>query len=336
MSFLAVDENICSCRARPRSCMRISTRSSHRSSSGTIRAYAGDPSSSAAGSCSPRATRRRPSGSARRWAASRRAGCARTRCRVEPRMSAYSEASKAVFAVFEDTTPLVEGMSIDEAFLDVRGLRRLAGTPTEIAARLRQRVLERSACVSRSAWPDEVPREGRERRRQARRPARRSARRRAGVPPSAPVERLWGVGRVTAEKLHLRGIETVGQVARARRAGARRDARPRVGPASARPGAQPRSPARAGGRRRRRSAHSARSVAARRSREEIDAIVVAIVDRLARRLRGGTASVSHGRPPPALRRLHARDAIAHAATGDDADPGDPRHGTRAARGGRRR
>src|SRR5262245_60707509 len=55
---------------------------------------------------------------------------------VPPRMSAYSEASKAVFAVFEHTTPLVEGISIDEAFLDVRGLRRLAGPAPEIAARL--------------------------------------------------------------------------------------------------------------------------------------------------------------------------------------------------------
>src|SRR3954451_12474583 len=61
---------------------------------------------------------------------------------VPPRMSAYSEASKAVFEVFEDTTPLVEGLSIDEAFLDVRGLRRISGTPTEIAVRLRRRVLE--------------------------------------------------------------------------------------------------------------------------------------------------------------------------------------------------
>ncbi len=48
---------------------------------------------------------------------------------VPPRMSAYSEASKAVFEVFDDTTPLVEGLSIDEAFLDVRGLERLAGHP---------------------------------------------------------------------------------------------------------------------------------------------------------------------------------------------------------------
>src|SRR3954453_2701698 len=62
---------------------------------------------------------------------------------VEPRFSAYTAASKAVFEVFEDTTPLVEGISIDEAFLDVGGLRRVAGTPTEIAVRLRRNVLER-------------------------------------------------------------------------------------------------------------------------------------------------------------------------------------------------
>src|SRR5687767_12476279 len=71
---------------------------------------------------------------------------ARRRCPdaviVPPRMAAYSEASKAVFAVFEDTSPVVEGLSIDEAFLDVRGMRRIAGAPAEIAARLRRRVRE--------------------------------------------------------------------------------------------------------------------------------------------------------------------------------------------------
>src|SRR5947208_11254256 len=61
---------------------------------------------------------------------------------VSPRMSAYSEASKAVFEVFRDTTPLVEGLSIDEAFLDVRGMGRISGTPAQIAVRLRRRVLK--------------------------------------------------------------------------------------------------------------------------------------------------------------------------------------------------
>src|ERR1700694_164150 len=57
---------------------------------------------------------------------------------ASPRMSADSEASKAVFRVFEETAPLVEGLSIDEAFLDVRGLNHISGTPTEIAVRLRR------------------------------------------------------------------------------------------------------------------------------------------------------------------------------------------------------
>src|SRR5438874_4584576 len=133
---------------------------------------------------------------------------------VEPRMSAYAEASKAVYRVFEDTTPLVEGLSIDEAFLDVRGMRRLAGTPTEIAVRLKREVRERvglpitvgvartkflAKVASGVAKPDGL----------------------LVVPPDEevaflhplPVERLWGVGPVTATKLHTRGITTVAHVA---------------------------------------------------------------------------------------------------------------------------
>jgi DNA polymerase IV len=133
---------------------------------------------------------------------------------VEPRMQAYAEASKAVYRVFEDTTPLVEGLSIDEAFLDVRGLRRLAGTPTEIAARLRRDVLEHvglpitvgvagtkflAKAASGVAKPNGL----------------------LVVPPDRelaflhplPVERLWGVGRVTSAKLRELGITTVGDVA---------------------------------------------------------------------------------------------------------------------------
>src|SRR5437660_3156227 len=133
---------------------------------------------------------------------------------VEPRMSAYADASKAVFEVFEQTAPLVEGLSIDEAFLDVGGLRRVSGTPTEIAVRLRSDVLERvglpitvgvartkflAKVASGVAKPDGL----------------------LVVPPDRelaflhplPVERLWGVGPVTANELHGRGITTVGQVA---------------------------------------------------------------------------------------------------------------------------
>src|SRR6187455_1753374 len=133
---------------------------------------------------------------------------------VPPRMWAYTEASKAMFEVFEDTTPLVEGLSIDEAFLDVRGLERLAGPPPEIAVRLRRKVRDEvglpitvgvartkflAKVASAVAKPDGL----------------------LVVPPGGeldflhplPVERLWGVGAVTARKLHERGVTHVGQVA---------------------------------------------------------------------------------------------------------------------------
>src|SRR5215207_4545768 len=134
---------------------------------------------------------------------------------VPPRMSAYAEASTAVYRVFEHISPAVEGLSIDEAFLVVRGMERIAGTPAEVASRLRREVLERvglpitvgvartkflAKVASGVAKPDGL----------------------LVVPPERelaflhplPVERLWGVGPVTAKKLRNRGIETVGQVAR--------------------------------------------------------------------------------------------------------------------------
>jgi DNA polymerase-4 len=133
---------------------------------------------------------------------------------VPPRFEAYSAASKAVFAVFEDTSPEVEGMSIDEAFLDVRGMRRIAGAPVEIAARLRARVraevgLPITVGVARTKFLAKVA---------------SAVAKPDGlllVEPAGelaflhplPVERLWGVGVKTADKLHARGINTVGEVA---------------------------------------------------------------------------------------------------------------------------
>jgi len=205
---------------------------------------------------------------------------------VHPRMDAYSEASKALFEVFDRTTPFVEGLSIDEAFLDVGGLWRISGTPTEIAVRLRRDVLERvglpitvgvartkflAKVASGVAKPDGllvVPTDGE-----------------LDFLHRLPVERLWGVGPVTAAKLRDRFITTVGEVAQlgettlvrilGRAAGRHihalahnRDPRPvQVG-------------------RRRHSMGAQRALGRRpRSPEALDADLVALVDRLARRLR---------------------------------------------------
>jgi DNA polymerase-4 len=205
---------------------------------------------------------------------------------VPPRMSAYSEASKAVFEVFDDMSPFVEGISIDEAFLDVRGMQRIAGSPLEIAVRLRAAVLARvglpitvgiartkflAKVASGVAKPDGL----------------------LVVPPDRelaflhplPVERLWGVGAVTARKLHQYGIATVGDVAGLDegtliallgRASGRhlhalahnRDARP------------------VQARRRRRSIGAQRALGrGPRSQGEIDVFLIGLVDRVTRRMR---------------------------------------------------
>jgi DNA polymerase-4 len=203
-------------------------------------------------------------------------------------MDAYAAASKAVFELFHDTTPIVEGLSIDEAFLDVRGLERLAGPPIAIAARLRARVLDEvglpitvgvartkflAKVASAVAKPDGL----------------------LVVPPSReldflhplPVEALWGVGAVTAGKLHARGLRTVGQVARleeellvamvGRAAGRQLHAL-----------AHNRDPRRVRTGRRRGSIGSQRALGRRRrSVAELDATLVAIVDRVTKRLRKG-------------------------------------------------
>lgn len=133
---------------------------------------------------------------------------------VPPRMAAYSQASRAVFEVFHDTTPLVEPLSVDEAFLDVSGLARVSGTPVQIGAQLRSAVRERvglpitvgiartkflAKVASQEAKPDGL----------------------LLVPPDRelaflrplPVRRLWGVGAKTADKLRIHGVHTVADVA---------------------------------------------------------------------------------------------------------------------------
>jgi DNA polymerase-4 len=205
---------------------------------------------------------------------------------VPPRMSAYSEASEAAFRVFEHTTPLVEGVSIDEAFLDVRGMRRIAGTPVEIATRLRLTMRERvglpitvgvartkflAKVASGVAKPDGL----------------------LLVPPdreleflhSLPVEHLWGVGAVTATKLRSRGIGTVGDLARLSEA----VLVAMLGRAQGRhlhALAHNRDPRPVHPRRRRRSIGSQRALGrSPRSPDAIDAVAIGLVERVTRRMR---------------------------------------------------
>lgn len=205
---------------------------------------------------------------------------------VPPRMSAYAEASKAVFAIFERTSPLVEGLSIDEAFLDVRGLERISGTPTQIAARLRAEVRKEvglpitvglagtkflAKVASGVAKPDGmlvIP---------------------AGSELSflhpLPVERLWGVGRVTSGKLRSHGIATVRQVA----ALGEEALVKMLGRAVGRQLfalANNRDPRPVRARARRRSIGAQRALGRRaRSPGEIQATLMTLIDRVSRRLR---------------------------------------------------
>jgi DNA polymerase-4 len=205
---------------------------------------------------------------------------------VTPRFSAYTEASKALFEIFRQTAPRIEGLSMEEAFLDVHGLEAISGTPREIAVRLRRRVREEvglavSVGVARTkvlakmasfaAKPDGLlviaPEEE------------------AAFLHPLPVERLWGVGEVTAGKLHAHGIHTIGELARRSEA----ELAWFLGPAAARhlhAVSRNRDPRRVRPGRRRSSIGSQSALgSSAKSRGDLDARLVALVDRVTRRMR---------------------------------------------------
>jgi DNA polymerase-4 len=205
---------------------------------------------------------------------------------VRPRLSAYSEASKEVYRVFDDMTPLVEGLSIDEAFLDVSGMRRIAGSPSDIAHRLRREVRRRvglpitvgiartkflAKVASGVAKPDGLLAVEPERELQFLHPL--------------PVERLWGVGRVTARRLHAAGVMTVGQVAELPEAALVT----MLGRAAGRQLhslSHNRDPRRVEQRRRRRSIGAQRALGWRKAPlSEVDVSLVALVERVTQRMR---------------------------------------------------
>ena len=134
---------------------------------------------------------------------------------VPPRFDAYLRASRELFRLFRTLSPVVEGLSLEEAFLDVAGLEHVSGTPVQLARRLRARAARElglavsvgvadtkiaAKMASRAAKPDGL----------------------LVIPPGRateflhplPVEELWGVGGATARRLHARGLVTVGLIAR--------------------------------------------------------------------------------------------------------------------------
>ncbi len=207
---------------------------------------------------------------------------------VPPRMSAYAAASRAVFEVFEQASPLVEGLSIDEAFLDADGLERISGTPREIAARLRRDVrrhvgLPITVGVARTKFLAKVA---------------SGVAKPDGLLVVEPdleleflhplaIERLWGVGRVTSRKLRALGISTVGELARRDEVALTALLGPAMGH-RLHALAHNRDPRAVQKRGRRRSIGAQRALGRKpRSREELDAFLVGLVERLARRLRAG-------------------------------------------------
>ncbi|WP_268878160.1 DNA polymerase IV [Gulosibacter macacae] len=134
-------------------------------------------------------------------------------------MQKYRDASARVMAVFRDITPLVEPLSIDEAFLDVAGATKLFGSPTEIAQLIRRRVLEITGltCSVGAASTKFV----------AKLASGKCKPNGMLVIPAEdtipflhalPVGALWGVGATTEQKLRSRGISTVFELAHTPRA----------------------------------------------------------------------------------------------------------------------
>ena len=205
---------------------------------------------------------------------------------VPPRFKAYVDASKALFRVFDDHAPKVEGLSLEEAFLDVTGLERVTGTPQQIAARLRRDVRERvglavtvgggstkvlAKTASGSAKPDGL----------------------LVVPPGEelaflrplPVERIWGIGPASTRRLNVCGIRTLADAA----AAGESDLIAILGPSAGRyvHGVAWNRDRRRVASGRRRGSFGSQS-AGRRSPDAVDEVLLGLVDRVAYRMRSSS------------------------------------------------
>jgi DNA polymerase-4 len=133
---------------------------------------------------------------------------------LPPRMARYAEVSDRVFEVFHRYTPLVEGLSIDEAFLDVTASRSLFGSGETIARRIKEDVaselrLDVSAGVADSKFVAKIASDLHKPNALVVVPPGTSREFLAGL----PIERMWGVGAKTAPKLRALGFATLGDLA---------------------------------------------------------------------------------------------------------------------------
>ncbi len=145
-------------------------------------------------------------------------GEARRRCPelvvVAPDHGRYGEVSEAVFEIFRSYTPVVEGLSVDEAFLDIRGLRLHYGSPLEVAAAIRTQIRHElglpasvgiaatkfvAKLASAHAKPDGI--------------RHVAAGAEAAFLHPLAVQELWGVGAATHAALEQLGVETIGDLA---------------------------------------------------------------------------------------------------------------------------
>ncbi|NOJ92604.1 DNA polymerase IV [Corallococcus sp. CA049B] len=133
---------------------------------------------------------------------------------VKPRFSAYAEASEQVFAIFERYTPLIEPLSLDEAFLDVTASVGLFGAAADIAKRIRKEIahelnLPASAGIATAKFVAKIASD------LAKPNGQREVRPEETVAFLAglPVSRLWGVGPKTEEAMKRAGLVTIGDVA---------------------------------------------------------------------------------------------------------------------------
>lgn len=205
---------------------------------------------------------------------------------VDGHFDRYLDLSERVMAILEDATPVVEQISVDEAFLDVSGTTHLLGRPSHIARQIRRRVREEvglpisigiastkflSKIASARAKPDGlvVVAAGRE----------------LEFLHPLPVEALWGVGRVTSARLHRLGVRTIGELSEVQSV----SLTPMLGPAAAgalRSLSWNRDPRHVQGGRRAGSVGSQQALGRGLiDRDEMDVVVIGLADRVGRRLR---------------------------------------------------